>query len=221
MFVLSSFLCDLGVKAKLCSFCYCLITWVKVFSILTDFRFFGKDPDSSRDLCKFDEVFFQGVKYAFLTKKWKILKESWLFKSCWFLFQSPIRKSKFSLGTANICCRAKLVKWILTLLSLFIRSPSINMGKNVFFWTNTEFFFTIKCWSYYVTCEGRKANWNCYGVWVCIYRDYYTDISQMNGRLKQKSTGLEQSGSLQNFSFLCQKCILHPLKKKLIKFTQI
>jgi hypothetical protein len=90
MFVLSSFLCDLGVKAKLCSFCYCLITWVKVFSILTDFRFFGKDPDSSRDLCKFDEFFFQGVKYAFLTKKWKILKGSWLFKSCWFLFQSPI-----------------------------------------------------------------------------------------------------------------------------------
>jgi hypothetical protein len=43
----------------------------------------------------------------------------------------------------------------------------------------------------------------------------------MNGRLKQKSTGLEQSGFLQNFSFLCQKCILHPLKKKLIKFTQI
>ena len=29
-------------------------------------------------------------------------------------------------------------------------------------------FSIIKCWSYYVTCEGRKANWNCWEVWVHI-----------------------------------------------------
>ena len=41
---------------------------MKVFSILTEFIFFGKGPDISGDSCKFDE-FFSGGEDAFLTKK--------------------------------------------------------------------------------------------------------------------------------------------------------
>jgi hypothetical protein len=36
----------------------------------------------------------------------------------------------------------------------------IFMGESVFFLQILNIFY-IKCWLYYVTCEGRKANWNC------------------------------------------------------------
>ena len=48
---------------------------MKVFSILTEFSFFGKGPDSSGDSCKFDDFFSGGEVYIF-DKEIKSLKGS-------------------------------------------------------------------------------------------------------------------------------------------------
>jgi hypothetical protein len=49
---------------------YLPFSWMKVFSILTDFSIFCKGPDSSWDLCIFDE-FFLGGKVCIFDKEIK------------------------------------------------------------------------------------------------------------------------------------------------------
>ena len=60
--------------------------WVKVFSILTDFSFFGKGPDSSWNSCKFDE-FFKGGGTHFGQRIKKNWEDPDLFKLCFVILK--------------------------------------------------------------------------------------------------------------------------------------
>ena len=77
-----------------CKIDCCLVSWPycmgEVHSILTDFSFlFGKGPDSSWDSCKVGDFFFKGWGTHFLQRNYKFWEDPDLFKSCWFLYQSP------------------------------------------------------------------------------------------------------------------------------------
>jgi len=121
-----------------------LIAWGKVFSILTDFSFFGKGPEGSWDSCKFDDFFSGGQVRIFEKRNSKFWEDPDLFKSCWFLCQSPIHLWNVSMLVSIYTPKPPSSSIRITTLTGDIVWPTFNSRKcSVFDKKKNTFTFVI------------------------------------------------------------------------------